>query len=86
MNNKRKFIQLTVVMFVIAALLLPNSTIINASSTSSAKQVRSQKEFVKCIYTNLLAKEKTFTMSYKGDWNDLGVDNLDSLLKKGLRN
>lgn len=82
MNNKRKFIQLTVVMFVIAALLLPNSTIINASSTSSAKQVRSQKEFVKCIYTNLLAKEKTFTMSYKGDWNDLGVDNLDSLLKK----
>lgn len=82
MNNKRKFIQLAVVMFMIVSLLLPNSTIIKASSTSSVKQVRSQKELVKCIYTNLLAREKTFTMKYKGDWNDLGVDNLDSILKK----
>ena len=82
MNNKRKFIQLTIAMFMMVALLLPNRIIINASSTGSVKQVRSQKEFVRSIYMNLLAKEKTFTMKYKGDWNDLGVKNLDSLLKK----
>lgn len=82
MSKKRKFMRLTVVMFMITALLFTNSSIVNASSTSSVKQVRSQKEFVRSIYKNLLAKEKTFTMKYKGDWNDLGVNNLDSLLKK----
>lgn len=83
MNRRYSLIRLAIIILLIFVFILPNGTIINASSTnSSITYITSEEEFVDKIYDNLLAKKKTFSIGYKGSWNDVYEQDLDGLFEQ----
>lgn len=83
MNRRNSLLRLAIVIVTIFAIILPNGTIINASSTNTTiTYVTSEKGFIKKLYDNLLAKNKKFSIGYKGSWNDVYDQDLDGLFEQ----
>lgn len=80
--KERRFLHFAIAIMMLFTVLFQNEAVILAVSTQSTTVVNSKKQFIQCIYKNMLAKEKKFVIKYSGDWHDLKVDNLDEVLDK----
>lgn len=83
MNKKEYFICLWVVLTTISIMLMQGPTFVKAANVNSIENVvTSQKEFIRVVYKNMVARNKNFLIKYNGNWEDIFDNNLNNLFDK----
>lgn len=82
MNKRNLCVGLVLITLVLSVWILPGCIRVEAANKGSTQVVDSEKEFVQAIYDNLLMGNKTFSMVYEGDWEDIYQNDIDGLFRK----
>lgn len=83
MSKRRHLICMWIVMMLVISFISTDSFTIQAANTTSKETyINSSEELVQEVYKNLLAKKKSFSVSYAGDWSKCYENDLDALFQK----
>lgn len=82
MSKRSLCVRLILMTLVLSVLIFPSCIRVEAANNGKTKVVDDEKEFIQAIYDNLLKGNKTFTLVYEGDWEEIYQNDIDELFRK----